>query len=88
MNTREKVYEAIDTERAYQDTRISNKFEQPAGGIMWPVPAEILMMEEYIKRAREEWTNQKGDVPALHMIRKVAGLAVRCMEHHGAFPRI
>jgi len=84
MSTRSEVYKAIDGERDYQNSRISNKFGHQPGEHQHPVAAEILMMEDYIQRARKEWTDNKGVVPALHMVRKVAGLAVRCMEHHGA----
>jgi hypothetical protein len=80
--TRAEVYRAIDSERNYHDSVVKNKYGNDAEG--HPVAAEILMIEEYAARARKEWTDQKGDEAALNMIRKVAGLCVRCMEHHGA----
>lgn len=82
--TRDEVYAAIDGEREYQDNTISNKFGVQRGEVIHPVAAEILMMEDYVQRARKEWTDNKGVEPALQMVRKVAGLAVRCMENHGA----
>lgn len=78
--TRKEVYSLIDEEREYQDTIVGNKYNQS----LHPVAAEILMMEDYISRARKMWTDSKGDEAALDHIRKVAGLAVRCIEHHGA----
>lgn len=80
--TRQEVYNAIDSERNYQDNIIKNKYGNDDVG--HPVAAEILMIEDYAARARKEWTDNKGDDAALAMVRKVAGLAVRCMEHHGA----
>jgi hypothetical protein len=77
---RSKVYEIIDGERDYQDSLVGNKYEEVAH----PVAAEILMMEEYVSRARQAWTKNKGDEAALAMVRKATALGVRCMEHHGA----
>jgi len=82
--SRDEVYAAIDGERDYQDNTISNKFGHQRDEVCHPVAAEILMMEDYIARARKAWTDEKGTGPALQMVRKVAGLAVRCMENHGA----
>jgi len=81
---RSEVYKAIDSERDYQDGRIAEKFGHQPDEPTHPVAAEILMMESYVARARAAWVDNKGVEPALHMVRKVAGLAVRCMEHHGA----
>lgn len=73
---REKVYKLINGERDYQDTKWT--------GHKHEVGAYILLLEEYAKRAREQWTDSNSDVSALDMIRKVAGIAVHCMEEHGA----
>ncbi len=84
MPTREKVYAAINTERYYQDHA-------------WPlgqepefsIGEEILLIEEYARRAREAWTDEKqgAEVETLNTVRKIAGIAVRCMENHGAQQR-
>ena len=91
MITRAEVYTAIDTERAYQDRVWEHN--NPAN----PLPAgdgvarslsigeDILLMEEYLAKARLQWTIEKRpEVGALDIIRKIAGIAVRCMETHGA----
>lgn len=71
-----EVYSAINTERDYQDSLNGRTLE---------IGEEILLLEEYIVRARVQWTgNFASEESTLHMIRKVAGIAVRCMEHHGA----
>ncbi len=45
----------------------------------------ILMLSEYVDRAKHEWTTEKKpEMRALDMVRKVAGIAVNCMEKHGA----
>lgn len=73
---RSRVYEIIDSERDYQDKKWSGQKHEPG--------AYILLLEEYVKRAREIWANSDGDLPALDCVRKVAGIAVHCMEEHGA----
>lgn len=79
--TRSEVYAVIDGEREYQEIVVGNKY---GVGKIHPVAAEILMIETYAARARVVWTDNKGDEAALAMVRKVAALAVRCLEHHGA----
>ena len=45
----------------------------------------VLLLEEYTYRARLEWSlEKKPEHRTLHFIRKVAGIAVNCMEQHGA----
>lgn len=73
---REHVYEAIDSERDYQDRR-------------WPghthsIPDYILFMEDYLAEARHMVSRSNNEASALDTIRKVAALAVVCMEEHGA----
>lgn len=83
MASRTEVYAAIDGERDHQDKVWG---DGPAAD---PRPLsigeDILLMEEYLVRARLEWTKVgRPEIEALHMIRKIAGIAVRCMENHGA----
>ena len=52
------------------------------------VAEEILMLEEYIARARLEWTRNQGDEQALDVVRKVSALALRCLANHGCPPRV
>lgn len=74
----ELVFKRICEERAYQDSFVDEK------GLCkkHPVVAELLQMEEYLARARTAWVNGKGDTEALHMIRKVLAIGVRCGENH------
>jgi hypothetical protein len=45
----------------------------------------VLLIEEYAARARHEWSKEKRpeDI-TLGFVRKIAGIAVNCMEQHGA----
>jgi hypothetical protein len=76
MVTRQEVYKAIDSERDYQEAKW--------GGHSHEVGAYITMLRTYISRADEAWTSNNGDDAALEMVRKVASIAVHCMEEHGA----
>lgn len=79
--TRAEVYHAIDSERAYQDDAWPPRFN--------PEPLTIgefvLMLDEYVARARAEWTTEgRPENRTLEVVRKIAGIAVKCMESHGA----
>lgn len=76
--SREKVYDVIDGERDYQKATWGGEISAEAG---------LLLIEEYAARARATWTGQVGDIGLLDGIRKIAGIAVRTMEQHGARPR-
>jgi hypothetical protein len=85
MTERAEVYAAIDTERSYQD----RKWPMPKhhGGMQNPMSIGefVLLLEEYVTKARVEWAlEKKPEGRSLHFIRKVAGIAVNCMEQHGA----
>lgn len=76
---RDEVYAAIDGERNYQDVR-------------WgPTPRTVGEFVTYIQRYTtkliEAASDNDGDEAALEVVRKVAALAVACMEQHGAPPR-
>ena len=85
MTPREEVYAAIDGEREYQ-LEAWNAHTTESGG-KHSVSEFILYLEHYIQLARVE-ASTKADPEsreaALHVIRKVAGLAVACMEQNGA----
>lgn len=76
MTKRDEVYKAIDSERTYQDNKWPNHSHE--------VGAWITMLRSYVTKADEAWTNNIGDAAALEVIRKISGIAVRCMEEHGA----
>lgn len=85
--TRADVYAAIDTEREYQDSFVLPGREYYQTHTLGEF---ILMIGQYADQARQSWTHHKdGDspdefAPSLHEVRKIAALAVRAMEQHGA----
>ena len=85
MTQRTEVYDALDSERAYQD----DKFVEADGGgrqrsaIDRSLDEFILYIKQYADEAGALTTH--GDEPeALHFVRKVGALCVGCMEKHGA----
>ena len=83
--TRNEVYAAVDSEREYQEDLEPSLTQQDRHTI----PGELVLMKVYLDRAMEAWVNPRNDIEAaLNHIRKIAGIAVRCMENHGAPPRM
>jgi hypothetical protein len=81
---RADVYKLIDGERAYQDAQWpENEGPQPL-----TIGEEILLIEEYLARARAQWAGERRpEMQAMSVLRKIAGIAVRAMENHGASSR-
>lgn len=80
---RNRVYQLIDSERAYQDKLPSTRTDgQPR-----TVGDYLTMFQYYLDKAAEAWVMNPGDQSALDVVRKLAGIAVHCMEDHGAPPR-
>ena len=87
MTTRNEVYAAIDSERWYQDHLKKGRAANPTDGtrsIEHSVGDFITMLSFYLREAQAAWTVNPGDGPATHSIRKIAAIAVNCMEQHGA----
>ena len=78
--SREEIYVAIDSERDYQDSLGPLRTNEPVHS----VGDELTMLATYLRKAQDAYTSQPGVEAALHEIRKVAAIAVRCMENHGA----
>lgn len=88
MATRNDVYVAINTERAYQ-AKVWNEGTTESGG-RHETAAFLTYMREYLRRAEllsstlaDGAVNEAGECD-LDMIRKVTALGVACMEQHGA----
>ena len=88
---RGKIFAVIVGERYYQDAQQKSGGAYPHHGRfqtkVHTVGEELLLMKVYLDKAIAKYAGNYGDAPALHGIRKVAALAVRCMENHGALPR-
>jgi len=80
---REEVFKEISVEREYQNS-IAGRWENKGIKGILTVGEEILVAQEYLKKARELYVFEEGgDHDARDMMRKVAAILVRCFEHHG-----
>jgi len=88
MATREIVYATIDTERDYQDRVWGGKASSgnPGNGNR-TVDEFALYIQGYANDLANIASHSDDLEEKLHFVRKVAGLAVACMEQHGALPR-
>lgn len=77
---RAEVYRRIDSERDYQDRLPGSRTD----GRPHTVGDYVTMLQHYQNELVREWTMNPGDYRALDVIRKIAGIAVHCMEDHGA----
>jgi hypothetical protein len=85
--TRAEVYAAIDSERDYQTRVWRENAGLDATQPVRTVAEELLMLEDYVQRARTAWTNAPRATEVeitTDILRKCAGIAVRAMENHGA----
>lgn len=90
MTTRKEVYAAIDSERRYQDHLKKDRTSNPTDGtrsIDHTVGDFVTMMQQYQNNLVAAWTNNPGDQKAMEVMRKIAGIAVNCMEQHGVSHR-
>ena len=83
---RTEVYRVIDTERDHQESLPSNRSEDPKRTRM--VAEYLTMLDYYVSHAQETWTMRSGNELVLDDMRKIAALAVRCMEEWGAPERV
>jgi hypothetical protein len=78
--SRETVYAAIDSERAYQNNLSRNAIKQQR-------PMEqVALIRHMLRQLDAEWYSQPGQ-PSMDIIRKIAAQCVRMMEEHGVSPR-
>lgn len=83
--TRQEVYQVIDSERNYQDT----KWGGLAHDSSHTVGDFIIYMEHYLNKAKKEYsTALYTDEPALEELRKVTALGVALGEIFGYNYRI
>lgn len=84
LSTRKEVYEAINGERDYQDSHRVRDTEQEFTSAEY-----ITMMAHYFNELPAKWSLEPGVAPVgvLNNMRKIAAIAVQCMEVHGAVSR-
>lgn len=75
---RANVYDAIGTERYYQEQKWGSIEEHPQS-----VGGYLTLMRVHLTNAEAVWAGSTGDTDALHYLRKVLALGVACGEQHG-----
>ena len=82
---RKEVYNAIDTERDYQEQKWGSTLSggRPGDGFR-TVDEFSLYIIGYANDLLKETSHFANDLDKLNIIRKIAGLCVNCMEKHGA----
>jgi hypothetical protein len=84
---RSTVFATIEGERAYQE-----KMNEESGdkNKILPIESELLLIDNYLQQAKNAYTQTRGDSQEtpIREVRKIAAICVRCMEHHGAPPRV
>jgi hypothetical protein len=72
------VVEMVLEERRYQDERWGSIHERAH-----EVGAWLTLMKHHVGKAAADWSESSGDEKAVHGVRKVAAIAVACLEQHG-----
>lgn len=82
MTNRTVVFDAIDSERNYQDVKYGNG--SAGSSLNRTVDEFALYIEEYAVQLRSLAATSVDEWAKLIAVRKVGALAVACMEAHGA----
>lgn len=81
---RKNVIKAIDSEVAYVKSFVLPERQYYQTHTLGEF---VLMINQYAAQAMQKWTHHADNQEypeSLHEVRKIAGLAFRCMEQHGA----
>ena len=70
----EAVFQLISEEQVYQNTLGDDRTD----GHQHSVGEELVLLDVYLRRAFDAWTDHNGDQYALDEVRKIAAIAVRC----------
>lgn len=82
---RQSIYAEIDRERDYQDMCAKACEWSPQTAEGKPVECTLVYIEGYLEQAKKAIlpANRIGKPQALHALRKIAALCVKCFELHG-----
>jgi hypothetical protein len=80
MPTRDEVYAVVNSERDYQEklreVRSTNGHRTMGD--------YLVLLNHYIVEANQSYVKNRGPVMSIHEVRKIAAIAVKCMEEFGA----
>lgn len=75
--TRAEVFALLEEERQHQDKKWGSVTDHPHDVGGW-----LTLIRVYLTRAEAAWATSRGDAGALAEVRKLAALAVACLEQH------
>lgn len=78
IEQRQKVFDAINSERDWQDRKWGTIQQHPH-----EVGAWLTLMRKLLADAEAAWAGANNDTAALHEIRKVIAVGIACGEQHG-----
>jgi hypothetical protein len=81
----ERDYSPTCVSKAYQESLPASRSEDAKRTRM--VSEYLTMLDHYVRHAQDAWTLKAGNIEPLHDMRRIAALAVRCMEEWGALSR-
>lgn len=85
--TREQVFQIINKERDYQDTTYEPNKVLQSGQTRQQrdldVTAHLVLLDAYVRKAKDAWVIPGTNTPALKQIAKIAAIAVRALERAG-----
>lgn len=83
------VIAAIDSELEYQNGLSSARGYNPrVDEVDHGVAGQLVTLERYTRKAMDAWTDSAGEDEALHMLRKIAGIATRALILYGHSARL
>lgn len=83
-NKRLEAFQAINTERDYQEARWASQTGKDAGTNGHTVDEFSLYILSYAQDLAKLASTTRGNDTKLDFVRKVTALGVACMEQHGA----
>lgn len=85
--SRGQVFDIIETERSYQDANYNADEKLSSGSTRAQrdidVTAHLVLLDQYVQKAKEAWLVKGDNVPSLQQIAKVAAIAIRAIERAG-----
>lgn len=82
MNSQYDVFNAIKSERTYQDHKWGTIKNRPHDVGTW-----LLIMRVLMNKAEYAYASGIGEVETLNELRKIVSVGVACMEQHGIIQR-
>lgn len=82
--TREQVFEAINTEREFQDRLWQGTAGAEGSSNPLNTGEFLVLLDSYVRKVQDKWVIEpKPEIQTLEIVRKIAAIAVNCLEQNG-----